>query len=333
MYRKTEVASTKLFSRRCVRQPARLRSLWLAALASVCLPIGHAGSLASNVPPGQEDQLATLTDIRAIRALTPEIANRASSSARSWNRHLHQRARAGGHHRSRRERRAVRALRSQVLPHASANRSAPRRRRRGGGLHDGRGICAGARSRGRPPARAIAAASSPGTCRTRRFSAASSIAPTSRWSASASARGCPNPARRCSSTSPLKAARCARGSGTFRPQDLTRFIDARVRLRGNAGTLYNQARQVRGVSLFAGRAADAAIETRAPEPWSLAVRAISSLYTHHAMDQLDRRVRVRGTVTGTQGRAADARRRHHDALADPRTCVTGSTCGTRPAPR
>ena len=86
----------------------------------------------------------------------------------------------------------------------------------------------------------------------------------------------------------------------FAPADLTRFIDARVRLLGNAGTLYNQSRQVRGVSLFAGRAADAVVETGAPEPWSLPVRAISSLYTHQAMDKLDRRVRLRGTVTATR---------------------------------
>ena len=86
----------------------------------------------------------------------------------------------------------------------------------------------------------------------------------------------------------------------FSPQDLTRFIDARVRLRGTAGTLYNQARQVRGVALFAGRTADAIIDTSAPPPWSLEVRAISSLFTHHAMDQLDRRVRLGGTVTGTR---------------------------------
>ena len=48
------------------------------------------------------------------------------------------------------------------------------------------------------------------------------------------------------------------------------------------------------------RTADAVIETPAPDPWSLPVRAISSLYTHHAMDQINRRVRVRGTVTGTR---------------------------------
>ena len=63
----------------------------------------------------------------------------------------------------------------------------------------------------------------------------------------------------------------------FSTQDLTRFIDARVRLRGNAGTLYNQTRQVRGISLFAGRTADAVLDTPPPDPWSLPVRAIASL--------------------------------------------------------
>ena len=45
---------------------------------------------------------------------------------------------------------------------------------------------------------------------------------------------------------------------------------------------------------------DAVVETAAPDPWSLPVRAIASLYTHHAMDQVDRRVRLRGTVTATR---------------------------------
>jgi signal transduction histidine kinase len=86
----------------------------------------------------------------------------------------------------------------------------------------------------------------------------------------------------------------------FAPEDLTRFVDARVKLRGNAGTLYNQARQVRGVTLFGSRAAEAVAEPNAPDPWSLPVRAISSLYTHHAREQIDRRVRLRGVVTATR---------------------------------
>ena len=86
----------------------------------------------------------------------------------------------------------------------------------------------------------------------------------------------------------------------FQSGDLTRFIDARLRLRGNVGTLFTPARQVRGISLFAGRTIDALVETSAPDPWSLPVRSIASLYTHHAMDQVDRRVRLRGTVTATR---------------------------------
>ena len=86
----------------------------------------------------------------------------------------------------------------------------------------------------------------------------------------------------------------------FEGGDLTRFIDARIRLRGNVGTLFTPARQVRGISLFAGRTVDAVVETSAPAPWSLPVRSIASLYTHYAMDQVDRRVRLRGTVTATR---------------------------------
>jgi two-component sensor histidine kinase len=86
----------------------------------------------------------------------------------------------------------------------------------------------------------------------------------------------------------------------FAPEDVRRFIDARIRLRGNAGTLYTPARQVRGISLFAGRTADAVLETSAPDPWTLPIRAIGSIYTHQAMDQINRRVRLRGTVTATR---------------------------------
>ncbi|MEO7158719.1 MAG: hypothetical protein ABI039_14220, partial [Vicinamibacterales bacterium] len=84
------------------------------------------------------------------------------------------------------------------------------------------------------------------------------------------------------------------------PDDLSRFVDARIRIRGNAGTLFNQARQVRGITMFGGRASDVTIEAGAPDPWSLPVRPISSLYTHHAKEQSDRRVRLRGTVTATR---------------------------------
>ena len=71
-------AFTKMFSVPCLRLPQRLRSLWLVSLASVCLAICDAGSLSSSshTESGQEDDLAPLTAIQAIRALTPEIAAR-----------------------------------------------------------------------------------------------------------------------------------------------------------------------------------------------------------------------------------------------------------------
>lgn len=84
------------------------------------------------------------------------------------------------------------------------------------------------------------------------------------------------------------------------PDDLSRFVDARIRIRGNAGTLFNQARQVRGITMFGRRASEVTIEASAPDPWALPVRALSSLYTHHAKEQGDRRVRLRGTVTATR---------------------------------
>ena len=110
----------------------------------------------------------------------------------------------------------------------------------------------------------------------------------------------------------------------FSPQDLTRFIDARIRLRGSAGTLYNQARQVRGVTLFAGRTADAIIDTSAPPPWSLEVRAISSLFTHHAMDQLESPgAAARHGHRDSRG-AAHARRRTSRCIRAPRKCGESS---------
>ena len=50
----------------------------------------------------------------------------------------------------------------------------------------------------------------------------------------------------------------------YTPADLTRFIDARVRLRGNVGTIFGQTEQLRGVSLFVGRIRDIACSNRRP---------------------------------------------------------------------
>ena len=53
------------------------------------------------------------------------------------------------------------------------------------------------------------------------------------------------------------------------PADLTRFIDARVQLRGNIGTIFGRTEQLRGVSLFAGRIEDVIVLEPPPDPFSL----------------------------------------------------------------
>ena len=81
------------------------------------------------------------------------------------------------------------------------------------------------------------------------------------------------------------------------PEDLTRFIDARVRLRGNVGTIFGSTAQLRGVSLFVGRTADVEVLERPPDPFSLPMRSIKSgLY--------DLRIEVRDLVAGTRAESA-----------------------------
>jgi signal transduction histidine kinase len=84
---------------------------------------------------------------------------------------------------------------------------------------------------------------------------------------------------------------------SFSPQDVERFIDARVRLRGNAGTLFGQAGQLRGVSLLAGRTADVIVEEPPTDPFSIPTREAASLYRYASSDDTSRRIRVRGVVT------------------------------------
>src|SRR6185295_16357813 len=80
-------------------------------------------------------------------------------------------------------------------------------------------------------------------------------------------------------------------------EDVRRFIDARLRLRGNVGALFGEAGQLRGVTLLGGRTAEVAIEEPPPDPFTLAARPISSLYRYTSGGELDRRVRVHGIVT------------------------------------
>lgn len=81
------------------------------------------------------------------------------------------------------------------------------------------------------------------------------------------------------------------------PEDLTRFIDARVRLRGNVGTIFGSTEQLRGVSLFVGRTSDIEVLEHAPDPFSLPERSIESVYKYSNAGEVNRRIRIRGVVT------------------------------------
>lgn len=94
----------------------------------------------------------------------------------------------------------------------------------------------------------------------------------------------------------------------YAPADLTRFIDARVRLRGNVGTLFGSTEQLRGVSLFVGRISDVAVLEPPPDPFALPTRSIRSLYNYSPAGEVNRRIRVRGVVTAYRpGRPIEVR--------------------------
>ncbi len=79
--------------------------------------------------------------------------------------------------------------------------------------------------------------------------------------------------------------------------DLTRFIDARVQLRGNIGTIFGRTEQLRGVSLFVGRIGDVIVLEPPPDPFSLPARSIRNIYNYSSAGEVNRRIRVRGVVT------------------------------------
>jgi signal transduction histidine kinase len=83
----------------------------------------------------------------------------------------------------------------------------------------------------------------------------------------------------------------------YQPADLQRLIDARVRLRGNVGTLFGRTEQLRGVSLFVGHTSDVEVLEPPPDPFSMPARSISSIYNYSAAGEVNRRIRVRGVVT------------------------------------
>jgi signal transduction histidine kinase len=79
--------------------------------------------------------------------------------------------------------------------------------------------------------------------------------------------------------------------------DLDRFVDARVRLRGNVGAIFGPTEQLRGVSLFAGRTADIQVLAPPPNPFALPIRPVRSISNYPARREINRRVHVRGVVT------------------------------------
>ena len=83
----------------------------------------------------------------------------------------------------------------------------------------------------------------------------------------------------------------------YEPANQDRFIDARVRLRGNVGTLFGPSAQMRGVSLFAGKTSEIEVLESAPDPFSMASRSIKSIYNYSPAGEVYRRIRIRGVVT------------------------------------
>jgi signal transduction histidine kinase len=98
------------------------------------------------------------------------------------------------------------------------------------------------------------------------------------------------------------------GFWDYKADDLSRFIDARVQLRGNVGTLFGSTEQLRGVSLFVGRISDITVLEPPPDPFALPARSIRSLYNYSPAGEVNRRIRVRGVVTGYRpGRPVEVR--------------------------
>ena len=76
------------------------------------------------------------------------------------------------------------------------------------------------------------------------------------------------------------------------------LVDAKVRLRGVAGTLFNQQRQLVGLQMFVPSLdLVKTLEASRPDPFSAPVYTISSLNRWVSRHGLGRRVRIRGEVT------------------------------------
>src|SRR5262245_338886 len=84
----------------------------------------------------------------------------------------------------------------------------------------------------------------------------------------------------------------------YKPGDLERFIDARIRLRGNVGAIFGPTEQMIGVSLIAGRTGDLEVLEPPSDPFSLRLRPIGNIFTYSYAAEVNRRIRIRGLVVG-----------------------------------
>lgn len=80
--------------------------------------------------------------------------------------------------------------------------------------------------------------------------------------------------------------------------DLERFIDARVRVRGNVGAIFGPTQQLVGVSLLAGRTSDVQVLEASTDPFALTVQPIGHIFTYSYAAEANRRIRIRGVVVG-----------------------------------
>ncbi|MGH9309869.1 MAG: histidine kinase dimerization/phosphoacceptor domain-containing protein, partial [Vicinamibacterales bacterium] len=111
----------------------------------------------------------------------------------------------------------------------------------------------------------------------------------------------------------LMFAEVATGEGMVRVSfweyaaaDLEELIDARVRLRGNVGTIFGQTEQLRGVSFFGGRLREMMLLEPAPDPFAVPERQSRGIYNYSSAGEVNRRIRVRGVVTAVvQGRPVE----------------------------
>jgi signal transduction histidine kinase/CheY-like chemotaxis protein len=90
--------------------------------------------------------------------------------------------------------------------------------------------------------------------------------------------------------------------GTIGPELIKKLVNARVRIRGACGSIYNQRRQVLGINLFPPSLAYVKVLDAAPEdPFAGRTVAIKSVHQFKPDARPDRRVKVAGRVTKYQG--------------------------------